>query len=113
MPHDDLNVVTLTGALDRDPVVAFDQETSATSCRFTLRVDEPSKGTIFKTFVVCEAYGRAAERAAELGAGDVVGIAGKLTWRSTTDRQGEKKSGLVVLVRQVHVLAPASQEVQG
>lgn len=110
--RDDLNHCTLTGALERDPVVSFDPESGLQVCRFTLRVDEQGKGATFKTFIVCEAYGRAAERAAELGAGVVVGIEGKLKWRSTTDRHGEKKSGLCVLVRQVHVLAQAVQEVQ-
>ncbi len=51
----DLNHVTRTGTLERDPIVKFaDHGTQV--CRFTLRLDEPGPaGQTFKLYVPCEA----------------------------------------------------------
>ena len=103
----DLNHVTLTGTLERDPITRF-QDTGTPQVRFTLRVDEPGpSGQRFTLFVPCEAYGSAAEHAGELTAGAVVLVAGKLTWTSSTDKQGQKRTSLCVLARLVRPLAPA------
>ena len=108
---DSLNTVVLSGLLDRDPVTTF-QEDGQQMTRFTLRCEETGKaGAVFRLYVPVECYGKTAERAAELGAGDVVGIEGKLKWRSTTDRHGEKKGSLCMLARQVSVLVSAAAEV--
>jgi single-stranded DNA-binding protein len=92
---DQVNVVVLTGFLERSPVV------TETAVRFTIRVDETGKdGTTFKVFVPCEAYGRAES----WEAGAFLAVEGRLKWRSYTDRDGEKKSGLCVFAREVRVL---------
>ena len=106
----DLNHVTLTGTLERDPITRF-QDTGTQQVSFTLRVDEPGPaGQLFKLFVPCEAYGSAAAHAGELTAGAVVLVAGKLKWTSSTDKQGQKRTSLCVLARLVKRLAPAAIE---
>lgn len=103
----DLNHVTLTGTLERDPITRL-QDTGTPQVSFTLRVDEPGpSGQLFKLFVPCEAYGSAAEHAGELIAGASVLVAGKLKWTSYTDKRGEKRTTLCVRARLVRSLAPA------
>ena len=106
----DLNHVTLTGCLERDPITRFaDHGTPQVS--FTLRVDEPGPaGQLFTLFVPVEAYGQAGELAGELHAGEPVLVAGKLKWTSWTDKQGQKRTSLCVLARLVKRLAPAAIE---
>jgi len=106
----DLNHVTLTGTLERDPITRFaDHRTQVTS--FTLRLDEVGPaGKLFKLFVPCEAYGPAGEQAGELSAGEPVLVAGKLKWTSWTDKQGQKRTSLAVLARLVKRLAAAAVE---
>lgn len=103
----DLNHVTLTGILERDPITRFaDHGTQVTS--FTLRLDEVGPaGQLFKLFVPCECYASTAEAAGDLSAGEAVLVAGKLTWTSWTDKQGQKRTSLCVLARLVKRLAPA------
>ena len=106
----DLNHVTLTGTLARDPITRF-ADTGTQQVSFTLRVDELGPaGQLFKLFVPCEAYGQAGEQAGELHAGAAVLIAGKLKWTSWTDKQGTKRTSLCVLARLVKRLAPAAVE---
>ena len=106
----DLNHVTLTGTLERDPITRF-QETGTPQVSFTLRVDEPGPaGQRFKLFVPCEAYSQVGEQSGELSAGDAVLVAGKLKWTSWTDKTGQKRTSLCVLVRLVKRLAPAAVE---
>jgi single-strand DNA-binding protein len=106
----DLNQVTLTGVIERDPVVRFaDHGTQVTS--FTLRLTEAGPaGQPFTLFVPCEAYSQAAELAGDLSAGDAVLVSGKLKWTSWTDKQGQKRTSLAVLARLVKRLAPATME---
>ena len=104
----DLNHVTLTGTLARDPITRF-ADTGTQQVSVTLRVDELGPaGQLFKLFVPCEAYGQAGEQAGELHAGDAVLVAGKLKWSSSTDKQGQKRTSLCVLARLVKRLAPAA-----
>jgi hypothetical protein len=104
---DCLNMVAVTGLLERDPATKF-EDNGTQFATFTLRVEEVGKdGAVFKTFVPIECYGRTAERAAGCGAGDVVGVEGKLKWKSSVDQRGEKRSTLCVLARQVSVVVPA------
>jgi single-stranded DNA-binding protein len=99
----DLNHVTLTGVLERDPITRFaDYGTHQVS--FTLRLTEAGPaGQAFTLFVPCEAYGLAGAQAGELSAG-------KLTWTSWTDKQGQKRTSLAVLARLVKRLAAAAVE---
>jgi len=106
----DLNHVTLTGVIERDPITRFaDHGTQQVS--FTLRLTEAGPaGQAFTLFVPCEAYSSAAELAGDLNAGDAVVVAGKLKWTSWTDKQGQKRTNLAVLARLVKRLAPATME---
>src|SRR5438093_11599764 len=101
----DLNHVTLTGTLERDPITRF-ADAGTQVCSFTLRLTEAGPaGQAFTLFVPCEAYSQAAELAGELGAGDAVVVSGKLKWTSWTDKQGQKRTNLAVLARLVKRLA--------
>ena len=103
-----MNSVCVTGVLERDPRTKFASD-GAQETSFTLRVEESGKdGTVFRTFVPVEAYGRVAEKAADLSAGDMIGVEGKLKWQSYTARDGTKKTSLCVLARLVKRLAPVA-----
>jgi len=106
----DLNHVTLTGVIERDPITRFaDHGTQQVS--FTLRLTEAGPaGQEFKLFVPIEAYGPAGELAGDLNAGDAVLVAGKLKWTSYTAKDGTKKSTLAVMARIVKRLAAATME---
>ena len=109
----DLNHVTLTGTLERDPITRF-QDTGTPQVSFTLRVDEAGPaGRLCTLFVPVGAYGQAGELAGELHAGEPVLVAGKLKWTSGTDKQGQKRTSLCVLARLVKRLAPAAVAAAG
>src|SRR5262245_35039931 len=102
----DLNHVTLTGLLERDPLTKF-ADHGTQQVHFTLKVTEPGPaGQAFKLFVPVEAYSPVAAQAGDLGAGDAVLVAGKLQWTNYAAKDGSKKSTLAVLARLITVLAP-------
>jgi single-stranded DNA-binding protein len=102
----DLNHITLTGVLERDPITKF-ADHGTQQVPFTLKVTEPGPaGQAFKLFVPIEAYSQVAEQAGDLSAGAAVLVAGKLKWTSYTAKDGSKKSTLALLARLVTVLAP-------
>ena len=104
----DLNHITLTGTLEREPITRF-QDTATPQVSFTLRVDEAGlAGQRFKLFVPCEAYSQVGEQSGELSAGDAVLVAGKLKWTSWTAKDGTKRTSLCVLARLVKRLVPAA-----
>jgi single-stranded DNA-binding protein len=104
----DLNHVTLTGILERDPIVKF-ADHGTQQVHFTLRLEEPGPaGQVFKLYVPIEAYSQVAAAAGDLNAGDAVLVAGKLKWTSWTAKDGTKRSNLAVLARLVKVLAAAA-----
>jgi len=104
----DLNHVTLTGVLERDPITRF-ADHGTQQVGFTLKLIEPGPaGQEFKLFVPVEAYSQVAELAGDLHAGAAVLVAGKLKWTSYTAKDGSKKTSLAVLARLVKVLAPAA-----
>ncbi len=109
----DLNHVTLTGILERDPITRFtDHGTQQVS--FTLRLEEPGPaGQAWKLYVPIEAYSQVAEEAGEQTAGAAVMVAGKLKWQSYTAKDGSKKTTLAVLARLIRVLTPAAVAAQG
>lgn len=85
----DLNHVTLTGTLERDPITRF-ADHGTQQVGFTLRTEEAGPaGQLFKLYVP-------------------VLVAGKLKWTSWTDKNGQKRTNLCVLARLVRVLAPAA-----
>jgi single-strand DNA-binding protein len=103
----DINTLTLTGALTRDPQTRFsDHGTQMAS--FTICVLEAGPaGQEFKLYVPIEAYGQAAAVAGDLRSGAAVLVVGKLKWPSATAKDGTKKSTLAVLARQVRQLPAA------
>ena len=104
----DLNHVTLTGTLERDPITRF-ADHGTQQVNFTLRLTEAgAAGQEFKLYVPIEAYGQAGELAGDLNAGTAVLVAGKLKWTSYTAKDGSKKTSLCVLARLVKRLAPAA-----
>ena len=103
-----MNNVSLVGRLTRDPYTRFEDAGSQVTT-FTLLLTEPGKqGETFSLYVGCASYGKTAEQAATLSAEDLVAVEGKLKYRSYTDKQGQKKSTLCVLVRSLTVLVPSS-----
>jgi single-stranded DNA-binding protein len=102
----DLNHITLTGVLERDPITKF-ADHGTQQVHFTLKIIEPGPaGQEFKLSVPVEAYSQVAEEAGDLNAGDAVLVAGKLTWTSYTAKDGTKKTSLAVLTRLIKVLGP-------
>jgi single-stranded DNA-binding protein len=101
----DLNRVTLTGTLARNPLVQFADHATQQVC-FTLKLTEAGPaGQAFNLYVPVAAYSQVAELAGELAAGAAVLVAGKLKWTSWTDTTGQKRTNLCVLaqlVRQWH-----------
>ena len=111
--HANLNHVTLTVTLERDPITRVAAH-GTPQVSFTLRLTEAGPaGQEFKLYVPVEAYRQAGEQAGDLTAGAAVLVAGKLKWTSWTDKTGQKRTSLCVLARLVRRLAPAlvSQEV--
>lgn len=101
---DSLNVVTLTGFLERPPTIRAEGDTPR--CSATLRCPElGSTGSTFTLYVPLDAWGKSAEALGTLHAGTLVAVQGRLCWRKYTTKQGEHKSGLAVLVGKVNVLA--------
>jgi single-stranded DNA-binding protein len=104
----DLNHITLTGVLERDPITRF-ADHGTQQVHFTLRLTEPgAAGQAFKLYVPIEAYSQVAEMAGDLSAGNAVLVDGKLKWTSYTAKDGSKKSTLAVLARLIKVLAPVA-----
>lgn len=111
---DSLNLCALVGRIERPPTIRFDHASGTAQCSCTLRCDEVNaSGSVFKLYVPLTAYGKTAEALGELQADALVAIQGRLGWRKQVAKRGEEKSGLAVFVRQVHMLMPALQEVQG
>lgn len=109
---DSLNVVGLTGMLERDPAMRFDSDSGTARCSGTLRCEDlGARGSTFKLYVPLEAWGKTAEALGELHAGALVAIQGRLCWRKYMTKAGEEKGTLTVLVGKVSVLI--SQEVHG
>jgi single-stranded DNA-binding protein len=109
----DLNHITLTGTLARDPITkSADHGTQ--QAHFTLKLTEPCPtGQAFMLFVPIKAYSQVAEAAGDLSAGDAILIAGKLKWTSWTAKDGTKKTSLAVLARLMKRLHTAAVEVSG
>ena len=103
---DSLNVVALTGILERDPIVRFDNDTGQARCRGTLRLEEANAttGAVYKLFIPLDAAGKIGEQLAACHGGDVLAITGKLSWQRWTTAKGEEKASLAVFVRQCSVV---------
>ena len=108
---DSLNILIVSGYLERDPVVRF-REDGTCLCTGTLRLEEQgTQGTVFKTFLPFEAFGKVGEQLGEWHAGALCTLQGKVFWRKYHTKSGEEKSGLALLVQKGSVLVPAAVEV--
>ena len=74
---------------------------------FTLCLEEHAAEKTHRVYVPVVAYGKTAERAADLAAGDLIGVQGKLVYRRALDRPGEQTGRLMVLASSVGCLVPA------
>jgi single-stranded DNA-binding protein len=108
---DSLNLLIVSGALDRAPQVRF-REDGACVCTGTLRLEEQgTQGTVFKTFLPFEAYGKVGEHLGTWHEGDLGTLQGKVCWRKYHTKGGEEKSGLALLVQKSWRLVPATAPV--
>ena len=93
-----INKVLLVGDVtDAGPKISWN-EAGSPCTTFTLLLEEAGKeGQTFKLFVPVEVWGKHAEWVAEtIAAGMAVLIDGRLKWRSSVDRQGQKQGRLIV-----------------
>lgn len=105
-----LNTCAIVGALARDPYRRVQPESDLPVVSLTIRVDEPGKdGRMFSTYIPVECYGQCAMQAETLSKETWVAVTGKLGWKSY-EKQGEKRSTLMVVARQISVLAPVDPE---
>jgi len=105
---DCVNILIVACFLDRAPVVRF-RDDGTCLCAGTLRLEEQgTQGTLFKTYVPFEAYGKGGEQIGEWQAGDYCTLQGKVFWRRYQTKNGEEKSGLALLAQKGSVLVPAA-----
>jgi single-stranded DNA-binding protein len=103
---DSFNAVALVGFVELDLQTRWHGErTQVTS--FTLRLEEHTAEKTYLVYVPVIAYGTTAERAADLTAGDLIGVQGKLVYRRAPDRPSEPTGRLMVLASSVGCLVPA------
>ena len=109
---DSINLLIVSGALDRRaPQVRF-REDGACVCTGTLRLEEQgTQGTVFKLFLPFEAYGKVGEQLGTWHEGDRGTLQGKVFWRKYHTKAGEEKSGLALLVQKTWRLVPATAPV--
>ncbi len=108
-----MNICALMGTVTRDPRVTYQEGTGQQVASCTMCIEEPRPTSAgWKTDIGIECYGRAATQAEALTPGALVVIEGKIGWKSYMQR-GEKRSTLVVLARQVRVLALTSTAALG
>jgi single-stranded DNA-binding protein len=111
MVMEHLNLLVASGVLERVSM-KFREEQGTAVCVGSLRSEEQgANGTVYKTFIPFEAYGKLAEALGERHAGDVVLLTGKMFWRKYHTKAGEEKSGLCLLVHKHTLLIPAQAEV--
>jgi hypothetical protein len=105
------NVCLISGYVERHPAIRY-REDGIAQCTWTLRVEElGATGTIYKTYVMAEAFGKTGEALGELHSDTLAMLQGKLFWRKHLTKSGEEKRGLALLVQKVSVLTPAPVEV--
>ena len=105
------NVCLISGYVERNPAIRYRGDGIA-QCMCSLWVEElGATGTIYKTSMVAEAFGKTREALGELHSGTLAVLQGKLFWRKHLTKSGEEKSGLALLVQKVSVLTPAPVEV--
>jgi hypothetical protein len=103
---DSVNLLIVSGCLDRAPMVRF-REDGTCVCTGTMRLEESgTQGAVFKTYVPFEAYGKVGEQIGEWQAGDLGLLQGKVFWRKYHTKSSEEKSGLALLVQKGTTLAP-------
>jgi hypothetical protein len=103
-----INHVVLTGKCgDPSPKLTYHAASAKPECRLTLIVEEGKGEQTFSLYVPVFIYGAGAERvAAEVDAGDLLAVDGRLGWKSTLKKDGTKL-GLCVTTFGVEILVKA------
>ncbi len=109
-----INTVTLTGNLTRDPELKVFGE--ATVCKLRLAVNERVKvsgeWTSRAMYFDVDVFGRSAEASAQyLAKGSHVAISGRLKWREWTTDAGDKRQAVSIVATEVEF--PSKKEAQG
>jgi hypothetical protein len=105
-----INILIVSGYVER--VAIRFREDGTCVCAGTLRLEEQgAQGTVYKTFLAFEAYGKVAEHLGGWSTGTLCTLQGKVFWRKYHTRGGEEKSGLALLVQKGSVLSPATHAV--
>jgi hypothetical protein len=100
---DHINLLIVSGCLERISIRYWEDGTPI--CTGSLRVDElGTQGTIFKTFIPFEPFGRAAEALGAQEGRQFLLCQRKVFWRKYTTKTGEEKNGLAMLVSKSSVL---------
>ena len=93
----DLNTITLTGRLGRDPEVRYTQKGSAVTT-LSLAVQYDDRTSWIKAMV----FGKTAEIIGQYAKkGSRIGVSGRIQEDKWTDKDGQKRSVLVVITSQV------------
>lgn len=102
-----MNMIALVGTVTRTPRTTFEGDGLQVTS-LTLATLEPGRdGKVFRLFVPCVSFGRAAEACSLLTAEDLVAVQGKLSWRKHMGKCGQDHSQLIVTIREVQVLQGA------
>lgn len=102
-----LNSVTITGYLTRDPELKYIGDGKTALCEFGIALNRRYKTPSGEkkeevTFVDCKAFGRQAGIINDhLGKGSLVGIIGRLEQDRWEDKEGHKRDKMRVVVREV------------
>lgn len=101
-----MNQINLMGRLTRDPEMSFfGTDKNITVTRYTLAVDKRTRGdgenNSNADFIPGVTFGKTAEFAAKhLKKGIRIGVSGRLSSGSYTDRNGERRSTMNVIVEE-------------
>jgi single-strand DNA-binding protein len=102
-----VNSVVLSGRLTRDPELkTFGEDKVA--CKFSIAVDEFSKGEKRANFFDVIVWGKTAESCAQfLSKGRECAVSGKLRWRQWETPEGQKRSAVEVVGNHVQFFGGA------
>lgn len=101
-----LNKVILQGRLTKDPELRYTPNTNTAVARYSLAVDRPKQGDKKETdFINVVVWGKQAETAANyLKKGRMINIVGRLQTNKWTDKDGQNRSAMEVIVEEQHFI---------
>ena len=110
-----MNTVVLIGRLVRDPELSYTPQTQTAACRMTLAVDKPKKNGEDQgaDFFRITAWGRQAELCQKyLSKGRQVGIKGRLSTGSYTNKNGVKVDTVEVIAEHVEFIGTRGENLR-